>query len=245
MTYSSLVKRIFVIIKTKWFFELLKGNVFSPASYEIVSNLKVIEKDFDCIIDVGANKGQFSKVIRHFYPKSQIYAFEPVPEIFQKTKSNFAGVHNYEIYNVALGNADGEVSFNKNEYGHISSFLEVSGENKHYPKTRNSEIKVQIKKLDDLFRAEQFKGKTLLKLDVQGFELEVLKGADNLLKNIDYVIIEANLENLYVDQPTFTEINTFLNLYKFEVYGMLDFNIGKQNKYIEIDILYKNSAVIK
>jgi hypothetical protein len=83
---------------------------------------------------------------------------------------------------------------------------------------------------------------TLLKLDVQGYELEVLKGAEESLKNIDYIIIEANLEQLYTNQPSFSEMNTHLMSKHFELSGMLDFNLGHKNKYIEVDLLYKKTS---
>ena len=79
----------------------------------------------------------------------------------------------------------------------------------------------------------------MLKLDVQGYELEALKGGVTILKHIDYIIIEANLEQLYQDQPSFTELNKYLNDVGFELNGMLDFNLGSNKSYIEIDLLYK------
>jgi hypothetical protein len=52
-------------------------------------------------------------------------------------------------------------------------------------------------------------------------------------------LIEANLEQLYVNQPSFTQVNNYLNSKGFELSDMLDFNLGAKNKYIEIDLLYK------
>jgi hypothetical protein len=85
----------------------------------------------------------------------------------------------------------------------------------------------------------RIKGTSLLKLDVQGYELEVLKGGEKTLTNLDYILIEANLEQLYVNQPSFTQVNNYLNSKGFELSDMLDFNLGAKNKYIEIDLLYK------
>lgn len=245
MKYPTLLKQVFILAKTKWLLSFFKGKLFSIASFEVVTNLKRIAPNLDFIIDVGANSGQFSQVISHFYPNAKIESFEPIPELYLKNKKKFNNDKNISLYNQALGNQEGEITFNKNKFGHISSILEISSDNIHYPKKENDldQIKVKINTLDNLYlNNDKILGVSLLKLDVQGYELEVLKGGHMILKNIDHIIIEANLEQLYKDQPSFTEINRFLNDNNFELSGMLDFNLGSKNKYIEIDLLYNNKS---
>lgn len=248
MGYSTLIKRIFIIAKSKWILHALRGNFFSLASFEVVSNLKEMVPELDYIIDVGANSGQFSKVVGYFYPKATIDAFEPLPNLYSKIQKTFENKKNIRTYNVALGNENGTVMFNKNNYGHISSILEISNTNKHYPKQKNDlkQIVVEIKTLDSLdLIKNKTRGTALLKLDVQGYELEVLKGATETINNIDYIVIEANLEELYYNQPSFTKMNSYLNKSEFELMGMLDFNLGDKNKYIEVDLLYKKTEKSK
>ncbi len=239
MQYSTLIKQLFVVAKSKWFFSLLKGKLFSLASFEVVSNLKNEIPNLDLIIDVGANSGQFSKVASHFYPLSNLMVFEPLPNLYPKIAKLFKNNPNINTYNIALGNETGTIKFNKNKFGHISSILDINSENNHYPKQENdlTQIEVGIKTLDSFNLLN--KGKVLLKLDIQGYELEVLKGAEKALNTINYIVVEANLEQLYTNQPSFTEMNNYLNSKGFEVKGMLDFNLGNKNKFIEIDLLYK------
>jgi len=242
MRYSIVIKQLFIIAKTKWALSFFQGNVFSLASFEVVSNLKKMVPNLNYIIDVGANSGQFSKVANAFYPDAKIDAFEPLPDLFPKMAKKFTVNKNITVHNLALGNENGQIKFNQNDYGHISSILEINSENIHYPKQSNSipQIDVEIKTLDSFLSDKELPSLTLLKLDVQGYELEVLKGASGSIKKIDYVIIEANLEQLYTNQPSFTEMNNYLNNIGFELQGMLDFNLGFKNKYIEIDLLFKN-----
>lgn len=245
MRYSTLIKQLFIVAKSKWALQLVKGKLFSIASFEVVSNLKKMVPQLDNIIDVGSNSGQFSKVASHFYPNAAINAFEPLPDLYLKIEKLFDSNKKIKTHNLALGNEVGVINFNKNKYGHISSILDISLDNIHYPKQENdlSQIKVEIKTLDSLLLTNSLKAEiTLLKLDVQGYELEVLKGAEESLKNIDYIIIEANLEQLYTNQPSFTEMNTHLMSKHFELSGMLDFNLGHKNKYIEVDLLYKKTS---
>lgn len=239
MKYSTLLKQLFIIFKTDWIKKLISGKKFSISSYEILTNLKRLINEIDVIIDVGANSGQFTKASSYFYPKAKIFAFEPLEDLYKKNKENFKNASNIEFHQLAFGNEEGHINFYKNAYGHVSSALEISEENKFYPKETITKVEVPISKVDSFFKERNLSKKTLLKLDVQGFELEVLKGAIETLKNIDYVIIEANLEKLYNQQPTFNMVNKFLLAHGFDLHGMLDFNLGNKNKYIEIDLLYK------
>lgn len=241
MRYSTLIKQLFIVAKSKWILHLFHGKLFSIASFEVVSNIKKSVPHLDNIIDVGANSGQFSKVATNFYPNAKINAFEPLPNLYPKIEKLFSANKNITTHNLALGNEVGVIKFNKNNYGHISSILEISADNIHYPKQENDleQIDVQIKTLDSMSLLDkENSGITLLKLDVQGYELEVLKGGEETLKNINYVVIEANLEQLYTNQPSLNLMNEYLDSKGFEIKGMLDFNLGSSNKYIEIDLLF-------
>lgn len=241
MKYQTLIKQIFIVGKSKWFLYFLRGKIFSFSSFEIVTNLKRTVPNLDYIIDVGANSGQFSKVASFHFPNAIMHLFEPLPNLYPKIEKLFKGKQNISTYNLALGNESGTIKFNQNEFGHISSVLNISSDNVHYPKGNElNQIDVEIKTLDSLSLFDgKNKGTSLLKLDVQGYELEVLKGGEKTLTNLDYILIEANLEQLYVNQPSFTQVNNYLNSKGFELSDMLDFNLGAKNKYIEIDLLYK------
>jgi FkbM family methyltransferase len=219
----------------------LGGRKFSLTAFEMGSNLRRAIPELRTIIDAGANSGQFSKAAAHFFPEAKISAFEPLPDLYPVIERKFHKNPNIATYNLALGNENGSISFNRNKYGHISSIMEISDANIHYPKQHEDveRIDVAIKRLDDIIAAQSLARPALLKLDVQGYEMEVLKGADLVLTQLDFIVIEANLEQLYKGQASFTEMNAFLNSKGFEVEAMLDFSLGKGNKYIEIDLLYK------
>ena len=140
---------------------------------------------------------------------------------------------------MALGNEVGIQEFNKNEYRHSSSFYEIEIDNNNFPSSKTTKINVEINTLDNIAPKLDLIGTVLLKLDVQGFEMEALRGGKNTLKNhIDYIIIEISFKKLYNNQPTYTELNKFLNEQNFELVTLLDFNLGKDKSYIEADFLY-------
>lgn len=245
MTYQAFLKRLYLLLKNKWVLYAIQGKIFSFSSFEIVTNLKKLKLEFGTIIDAGANGGQFAKACSHFFPSTTIYSFEPLPDQFKHLLELKQKLPNANFYNLALGNESGVIHFNKNAYGHISSVLEINPDNEHYPhkKEELEKIEVTIEKLDNVIKKSDCLSPTLLKLDVQGYELPVLKGSTELLaESVDFILLEANLESLYKDQPSFTELNSFLNQNGFELYAMLDFNMGKQLKYIEIDVLYKKTT---
>lgn len=232
-----MIKRLYIILKSTWIFSLLNGKVLSFASYEILSNFKKEVSEVDTIIDIGANNGQFLKASNYFFPKASIYSFEPIPDLFQKLDKLQS--KNIKIFNIAVGSSTGNFDFHLNAYSHVSSFLNISKENETYPKDSIRTIQVKQDTLDNVSKSLDIKGITLLKLDVQGFEMEVLKGGINTIKtHVNYIIVEANFVNLYENQPTFTELNRYLNELGFELKTMLDFNFGKNKSYIEADFLY-------
>lgn len=242
MKHNIFIKRVYVILKSRWINTLFKGEFISLASFEILNNTKKQCKELHTIIDVGANKGQFQKAAKYHFPDVEIHSFEPIPELYEKLlKTTKKTVKNY---NLALGNEIGQLTFNKNKYNHSSSFYEISEHNKNFPSSETTKINVNIERLDNLSSKFNFEGVTLLKLDVQGFELEVLKGGVNTIKqHINYIIVEINFVKLYENQPSFTKLNTYLNELGFELKTMLDFNLGRDKSYIEADFLYEKSII--
>src|ERR1022692_3664060 len=81
---------------------------------------------FKSIIDVGANEGQFSDKIRVLFPDAQIYAFEPLPDVYEKLNNNFQRDNKFRAINLGLGIDQGQFEFEQNEYSPSSSFLSLT-----------------------------------------------------------------------------------------------------------------------
>ncbi len=138
--------------------------------------------------------------IRHY--------FEPHPETFSQLLNNVQA----DCWQVALGASDTTAkmhveTFNK---GQSNSLLEPGTHLKHYPKiTFDSTIEVPVMPLDDF----EFTDSNLLNMDVQGYELEILKGATETLKYIDYIYTEVNTEEVYQNCGKLSELDAFLSDY--------------------------------
>jgi FkbM family methyltransferase len=185
-----------------------------------IEHRKVLSKiDCDFIIDVGANRGQFSLVSRLVKPGVPIVAFEPIPaeaEVFRRVNSGF---ENIQLHQVALGDKANETKIHLSRSADSSSLLPIGEmQAKLFPAT--DEIgteKVSVKKLDD-FKAEWKRySRILLKIDVQGSELAVLKGATETLKNCAHVYVECSEIELYIGQAMYRDVATFLEQQGFRL----------------------------
>lgn len=229
MKFKKIIKCLYNI---NYINTYLKGT--SPL-FELEPLIKKINK-ISTVIDIGSNKGQFILIIKKFFPSAKIYSFEPLKKelILQK---KIIGHRNIKYFNFALGNNNNKIKIHVTSRRDSSSILKPKEDvNKIYSVT-NIENIIQ-KKLDSLFQIKKIKKPILLKLDVQGYELNVLKGATKILKNVNYLIIEISYKSVYEKQASLKELKSFLKNQCF-------FPVKKTNrsflkgKIFQEDILYK------
>jgi len=184
-------------------------------------------KNSPVILDVGANRGQSIKFFQDCFKNPKIFAFEPSEKIFGYLKSQDFGP-SVEIFNLALGkNKERDQRFyNYNKSG-FNSFLEVDNNEKN-PFGGYLEVK-SVQSVDtttiDSFLAEQgIESADLVKIDTQGFDLEVIKGALQAMKQgrIKLILTELNMINLYKGQNSFIEILSILDQYNFQLIDLYD-----------------------
>ena len=178
-------------------------------------NLEKLQKkyslDIKGIIHIGAHYGQEYRVYKRMGITNLIF-FEPVPEAFEVLKNNVNGI----VVNKALGNYNGKaiIHIASNE-GVSSSLLEPLYHTVQYPKILFDEtLEINIVKLDDyLGGCTEF---NFINIDVQGYELEVFKGATEALESMDYIMTEVNRRELYKGCVQVTELDRFLDEYGFK-----------------------------
>ena len=243
-TFFKIIDLLRVLIVTKQsFFSVFKKG-FSIASSQIVYNLYKVDTQIETIIDVGANQGQFALVCSHFYKDAKIYSFEPVPETASVIKANTRHLKNIEVFEMALGSTEGSIDFYKNEYSHASSALPVSKlQLESHPQTAQTEIiKVPVKRLDDMAETIVSEGKILLKLDVQGFEKEVLLGATSFIKKVDYILFEASFVSMYDGEPLYEEMHNYVSGLGFEMVSPMAFLQTNELQIMQMDMLYRRKT---
>ncbi len=173
------------------------------------------------VIDVGSYIGAFAFAMQVMQTGVRLYAFEPLEENLRYLKRHLKRFPNCQIFPVALGDHSGEVEFWRSEFPASSSMLPMGEMHKTvFPHTAvQTKEMVYMAKLDDYLLHMSLEGRVLLKLDVQGFEKQVLQGASETLKQVDYVLIEVSYQPLYQGQALFGDIYEFLRLRGFEYAG--------------------------
>ncbi len=143
------------------------------------------------ILDVGANIGAFASVLATRYPRRTVYAFEPNPYTSPALEQNAALNHlnNIQIHGCAVAANDGKVRFIADAHCRATCRIGMAQE--------PCKVEVDAVTLDTFCRQQSLHNIAVLKIDVEGFESDVLRGAHNLLRNNPpfYVIYEISLEN--------------------------------------------------
>jgi FkbM family methyltransferase len=197
--------------------------------------------DFDFVADVGANRGQFSLVCRHVRPKARIVAFEPLAEPAQVYRALFAGDPLVRLHECALAPARGEMVMHVSGRDDSSSLLPISHiQSEHFPGTEAvGTRRVVTGPLSDFVSPVDFGRRNLLKIDVQGFELEVLKSAEALLGQFRWIYAECSFVPLYEGQALAEEVIAWLAARQFDLVGRLNSSHGRDGLPLQADLLFQ------
>jgi len=180
-------------------------------------NLDKLVKKYDLkikgVLHIGAHFGEENSSYDRLNIKNRIF-FEPLESNFKVLKNNIS--EKFQIVKKALGNENKKVSMyietaNK---GQSCSILEPLIHLQQYPHIKfESTEEVEMIRLDDFeFKKNNY---NFMNIDVQGYELEVLKGSENTLKSIDYIMCEINRDEVYKNCAKINELKDFLSIYGF------------------------------
>jgi len=246
--YRLLIKHFFKKFKLGEDFVYFDRNkIFYDSKYGLAgyqrincSHRKLIRdiagiRDAKVILDVGANVGYFSMLGRELYPKAKIYAFEPVPKTFSCLEKNFKEDKNVKVFNLALSDHTGSGKMSFNEENSAVSSLNDEGN-----------VDVEITTLDYFLKDKKVDKVDILKIDTEGFENFVLKGAEDILKNVKYILMEVTIEN----NKNYTISSLFKLLssenFDFQILGFRNFSNKGEGRVDIMDVILENvSNLIK
>lgn len=227
-----------------------KGELASLESETFSHHLKKLfnKLNIQCVIDVGANTGGYRGFLRKAVGfQGVILSFEPIKEYVTILQQVGENDDNWFIFDFALGNEDNTKEINLMKDGSFSSFLPPNdSSNLNLVKIRNvveEKQMVNIRRLDSIFAElkEQYSVQNIyLKMDTQGYDLEVIKGADNSLREILALQTELSVIPIYENMPSFTEVYQTLKNKRYSITGMFPVTRDKNLRVVEFDGVFIN-----
>jgi FkbM family methyltransferase len=204
----------------------------------------------DCLLDVGANHGQYGSMLRRCGYKGHIASFEPVKASFEILRARAAKDPQWNVYHYALGAKAGESMIHVSRSTVMASFLDATEfSHKQFPEgmpvTRDE--KVTIRTLDDVFSSvtEGLKSpRVFLKMDTQGYDLQVFAGAKRTLPQVRGLQTEISIQAIYEGMPDYLESLATYTKAGFVMSGLYPVSRDKQTlALIELDCVMRRAKM--
>lgn len=200
--------------------------------------------NFAQIVDVGANKGQFSLFCRARFPNAKIVAFEPLANPAGTFRAVFRNMPSVSLIEAAIANFDGKATMHVSAREDSSSLLSITKRQADiFPGTEEiATTEIQAGRLDTYLPRHEIELPALLKIDVQGFELDVLKGSESLLDCFDNIYVECSFVELYAGQALAPDIIDWLRERDFRLSGQFNEAVNPEMGLVQADLLFERTA---
>lgn len=195
-----------------------------PAPYSLPWQIRrVVEHHhIDAIVDVGAHHGEFARLLRTevgFH--GPVASFEPMPASFEALRRTMAGDSAWTGHCMALGATSGELGLNVYPETVFNSFLTPNalGQDMFAPELAagSTTESVPVRRLDQVL---DLPGALVLKVDTQGYDMEVIEGAAGVLERVAAILIELPVRPIYEGAPDLIEIMRWLAEWGYEPVGL-------------------------
>lgn len=190
-------------------------------------------ENVQCVIDIGANVGFFSKLCRELYPQSAIYSFEPVSRIFECLALNFKNDVGTKCFELGMSDFCGSAKMKFDEGNSAVSMIDEKGDKD-----------VKVVRLDDFISENKISSVDILKIDTETFEAHVLRGGANTLSKVKYIFLEITVENN--GNYTFSSIMKLLcsKEFDFQLVAFRNYADKGEGEMPIMDILLKNTRLV-
>ena len=195
------------------------------------------------IFDVGANEGITTRKFLSSFPTATVHAFEPHPVLFAKLANAFQESKNVLANQCGLGRVCGTLRFNQSSDLGSSSFLDFNPNSAYIAGLKlstESSMQAEVLTLDTYCKTRGVEHIHLLKLDVQGFEPQVLEGSAEMLsrKAIDFIQVEIIFRDFYSDPSSFFAIEKWLAPHGYRLKSVFDLYPGEGSPIFQLDAVY-------
>jgi FkbM family methyltransferase len=191
----------------------------TPSCMNRIASMQTIGFNPVEIIDCGASVGYWSWEVGKMFPEAKIVAIEPNPKVTPKTKELLSRRPNTFIEECAVGAESGEAELNV--WDNEETKMSGSSIKDHVQGEPREKVTVQVKTLDQIC-ASLGMSPSLVKLDLQGYELEALRGARVLLTNTEVFIIEFGCLQAYIERATPNDLIQLMYENDYCLYDIVD-----------------------
>lgn len=239
---KTLLKRLFKLLG----YRIEKTNVYRDDAYHLSLSMRHLDIGF--VIDAGANRGQFSENLLNAGFAGKIISIEPLTEAWKELANKAKKYDQWTVYDrAALGAASGISTINVSNNLDSSSILPMTESHlKAAPWSKYvSSERCPVVALDQIFNeiGAEAQGNSLLKIDCQGYEGEILKGAKASLSKLSAVLTEVSLKELYLGQALWLDIVDLMERSGFRIYSVLKgFTDPESGETLQLDILFVNCS---
>jgi FkbM family methyltransferase len=197
------------------------------------------------LIDIGANVGDFTSEFLSIYKDGRSVCFEPVRTTFDRLAKRFSGDRRVVTHRCALSDNDGKATIYLQEDDTLCSLGEYTEEANAFYQTAAQQSEETVCSRLDGFAFEKDGGKLLVKIDVQGFEGEVIRGGMKTIALADVVLLECSFANEYADkEPSFSSSCTLLRECGLYPIVFQDFGRALSNYAFERDVIFVKRALL-
>lgn len=199
------------------------------------------------VVDVGAHHGWFFHCWRDWCPEAEVHAFEPTPESYLRCQKLYGAEPATTLVNAAVGSSSGTARLHVLAESAVSNSLlqpdSAAWDAIEYRTGAIAAIEVPVLTLDQYAEQNRLVEVHLLKIDVQGAELDVLDGARRLLPHVRYVFVESAIRPLYRDGARFTEVVERMREHGFHLIGFRAWHRGN-HALVETDLLFRRDDLL-
>jgi FkbM family methyltransferase len=191
--------------------------------YQLLRKRWLLDAGVRTVLDIGANIGEYSGIFAELFPDAHIYAFEPLPECFERLQIVAETYGRVTAFKTGLGSEEGSLEFHRSSWLPASSFREMTDLHRtNFPHSADSEsIEIPVTTLDKVLTARDLEDNILIKMDVQGYEDEVIKGGLDIIAKAKILIVECSLQTTYENEPMFHGIYGLLTGLGYQYRGSI------------------------
>lgn len=194
---------------------------------------------FGTVVDVGANRGQFATFARETFPSADIFSFEPLSgpaDIFEAVLGNDDRIH---LARNAIGSRSGTAIIYVTTRDDSSSLLPPGkAQDDIFGVQTAGTQEIAVRRLSECMTSNELAGPALLKIDVQGAELEVLIGSADLIDRFNAVYVECSYLPMYDGQALVPDITRWMDQHGFHLRGVYNQHTDPEHGPVQADFLF-------